>query len=114
MKNGDLDPATTGDRALEREMALVDSAVEMVAAGHATRMQLGGLAFGDALLDHARRVGPPKGVRVTPHWGVGEQGLALVFEPADAQADPADAQADAAANEAVDAPAEAPEWARHG
>ena len=35
MKHGDLDPATVADRALEREMALVDSAVEMVAAGHA-------------------------------------------------------------------------------
>ncbi len=70
------------DRALERETALVDSAVEMVAGGHAARMQLGGLAFGDALLDHARRIGAGRGVRVTPHWGVGEEGLAMVFEPA--------------------------------
>ncbi len=84
MKHGDPDPATTADRALERELALVDSAVEMVATGHAVRMQLGGLAFGDALLDHARRVGAQRGVRVTPHWGVGEEGLALVFEPAGA------------------------------
>ncbi|HYN48383.1 MAG TPA: hypothetical protein VER83_05910 [Candidatus Nanopelagicales bacterium] len=83
MKHGDLDPATTADRALEREMALVDSAVEMVAGGHAARMQLGSLAFGDALLDHARRVGAQRRVRVTPHWGIGEEGLALVFEPSE-------------------------------
>jgi hypothetical protein len=82
MKHGDLDLATPADRALERETALVDSAVEMVATGHAVRMQLGGLAFGDALLDHARRTGAERGVRVTPHWGVGEEGLAMVFEPA--------------------------------
>jgi hypothetical protein len=83
MKHGDLDPVTAADRALEREMALVDSAVEMVATGHAARMQLGGLTFGDALLDHARRVGAQRRVQVTPHWGVGEEGLALVFEPSE-------------------------------
>jgi hypothetical protein len=96
MKNGNLDPATSADRALEREMALVDSAVEMVATGHAVRMQLGGLVFGDALLDHARRVGAGRRVRVTPHWGVGEEGLALVFELAPDAEDAADADADAA------------------
>lgn len=68
-------------------MALVESAVEMVAGGHASRMQLGGLAFGDALLDHARRVGAARHVRVTPLWGVGEEGLALDFEPAEAPAE---------------------------
>ena len=83
MNHGDLDPATAADRALERETALVDSAVEMVAGGYAARMQLGGLAFADALLAHARRVSSGRGVRVTPHWGVGEEGLAMVFEPAE-------------------------------
>ena len=73
--------------ALAREMGLVDSAVEMVADGSASRMQLGGLSFGDALLDHARRVGAERRVRVTPRWGLGEEGLALVFEPADAEAE---------------------------
>jgi hypothetical protein len=82
MENGTHDPATIADRALERETALVDSAVEMVATGHAVRMQLGGLAFADALLDHARRIGAERGVRVTAQWGVGEEGLAMVFEPA--------------------------------
>jgi hypothetical protein len=67
--------------ALAREMDLVDSAVAMVAEGHAARMQLGGLAFGDALLDHARRLAAERWIRVTPLWGVDEEGLALVFEP---------------------------------
>ena len=73
--------ASLARRALEREVALVESAIEMVAGGHASRMQLGGLAYGDALLDHARRVGAGRRVRVTPRWGVGEEGLGLVFEP---------------------------------
>ncbi len=71
-------------RALKREVSLVESAIEMVAGGHASRMQLGGLAYGDALLDHARRVGAARHVRVTPRWGVGEEGLGLVFEPFEA------------------------------
>lgn len=87
MNHGDLDPSTKAGRALEREMALVEGAVEMVATGRAARMQLGGLAFGDALLDHARQVGAARNVQVTPRWGVGEEGLALIFEPAEAPAE---------------------------
>ena len=70
---------------MEREVALVESAIEMVAKGHASRMELGGLSFGDALLDHARRAGAERRVRVTPRWGLGEEGLALVFEPVEAE-----------------------------
>jgi hypothetical protein len=103
MKHENLDMASIADRALEREMALVDSAVEMVATRHAVRMQLGGLAFGDALLDHARRVGARRGIRVTPHWGVGEEGLALVFEPA---AEPSVAYGDEQAAQPGEAPGE--------
>jgi hypothetical protein len=102
MRNGSLDPGTVAGRALEREMALIDSAVEMVATGHAARMQLGGLAFGDALLDYARRTGARRRVRVTPHWGVGEEGLALVFGPAEG------------ADEDTAAPGTAPGEALHG
>ncbi len=69
--------------ALAREMGLVDSAIAMVALGGAERMQLGGLAFGDVLLDYARRAAAGSLVRVTPVWGVGEEGLALTFERAD-------------------------------
>ena len=98
-----LDPDTSAQGALAREMALVDSAVEMVASGRAARMQLGGLAFGDALLDHARRVGEQRRVRVTPHWGVGEEGLALAFEPA---VDPDE--------DLRRPPADDPDEARHG
>ncbi len=91
MKHGNVDSSAAAGRVLEREMALVESAVEMVATGHASRMQLGGLAFGDALLDFARRVGAGRGVRVTPQWGVGEEGLALTFGPMDPGPGPDDA-----------------------
>ena len=87
MNHSSVDPVSAASRALEREVALVQSAIEMVAEGHASRMQLGGLSFGDALLDQARRMGAARRVRVTPRWGLGEEGLALDFEPADADAD---------------------------
>ena len=85
MKHVDGDAAGAASRALEREVTLVESAIEMVAEGHASRMELGGLSFGDALLDHARRAGAERRVRVTPRWGLGEEGLALVFEPGEAE-----------------------------
>jgi hypothetical protein len=87
----DVDAAGAASRALEREVALVESAIQMVAEGHASRMELGGLSFGDALLDPARRAGAERRVRVTPRWGLGEEGLALVFEPAEAETGAPDA-----------------------
>jgi hypothetical protein len=87
-----LDPDTSAQEALAREMHLIDSLVAMVADGHAARMHVGGLAYGDALLDYARRTAGRRGVRVIPVWGVGEEGLALTFErpgdPAPASAAP--------------------------
>ncbi len=77
-RSSDLGDAA--QEALAREMRLVDSAVAMVAGGHAPRMQLGGLACGDALLDYARRAASAAGVRVTPLWGIGEEGLGFTFE----------------------------------
>jgi hypothetical protein len=75
-----LDPDTSAQEALAREMSLVDSAIAMVALGKAPRVQLGGLAYGDALLDYARRAARRGSVRVTPVWGLGEERLALTFE----------------------------------
>ena len=85
MNHVDGDAAGAASRALEREVALIESAIEMVAEGHASRMEVGGLSFGDALLDHARRAGAERRVRVTPRWGLGEEGLAMVFEPIEAE-----------------------------
>jgi hypothetical protein len=73
-------PGDAAERALAREMSLVDSTVEMVAGGHTARMQLGGLTCGDALLDYARRTAAARGVHLTPLWGIGEEGLAFRFE----------------------------------
>lgn len=81
MNHVEGDPGSAASRALEREMALVESAIEMVASGRASRMHLGGLSFGDALLGPARQIGATRLVRVVPRWGVGEEGLALDFEP---------------------------------
>jgi hypothetical protein len=75
-----VDPDTSAQRALAREMRLIDSLITMVADGHAARMHAGGLAYGDALLDYARRTAGERGVRVIPVWGIGEEGLALTFE----------------------------------
>ncbi len=86
-----VDPGTSGQAALAREMRLIDSMVAMVADGHAARMHAGGLAFGDALLDYARRTAGERGVRVIPAWGVGEEGLALTFERPEDPLTPQDA-----------------------
>lgn len=67
---------------LAREMRLVDSAIALVASGRAPRVQLGALAYGDALLEYARREAPGRQVRVVPRWRTDEAGLDLVFEPA--------------------------------
>lgn len=65
---------------LAREMRLVEGAIAMVATGGAPRVHLGGLAFGDALVEHARAVAARCGVRVVPAWGIDESGLDLGFE----------------------------------
>jgi hypothetical protein len=75
-----VEPDTSAQRALAREMRLIDSLITMVADGHAARMHAGGLAYGDALLGYARRTADERGVRVIPVWGIGEEGLALTFE----------------------------------
>ncbi len=71
------DPAT---EQLAREMTLVESAIAVVATGRARRVHLGGLAFGDALVEHARAVAARCGVRVVPAWRTDEAGLDLEFE----------------------------------
>ena len=74
--------STGPDRTLQlaREMRLVESAIAMVASGGAPRVHLGGLAFGDALVEHARSVAAGSGVRVVPVWRTDELGLDLEFE----------------------------------
>jgi hypothetical protein len=93
----------TAEQALAREMRLVDSAVAMIAGGHAARMQLGGLTCGDALLDYARRTAAARGVRLTPLWGIGEEGLAFRFERRDAASPQDPVEGGTAAREGRDA-----------
>ena len=40
-------------RQLDRELDLVEGAIRMVASGEATTVRLGGLRFGEQLLEHA-------------------------------------------------------------
>jgi hypothetical protein len=86
-----VDPETSAQAALAREMRLIDSMVAMVADGHAARMHAGGPAHGAAPLDYARRTAGERGVRMIPAWGVGEEGLALTFERPEDPAAPQDA-----------------------
>lgn len=71
------DPAS---EQIGRELSLVESAVVMVAEGHARRMQLGGLAFGTAILAAARALGEAWGVRVLPVWDLGDHCVGMTFE----------------------------------
>jgi hypothetical protein len=45
-------------------MGLIREAIELVASGGSRRVVVAGIAFGDALLDPARRLGLESGVRV--------------------------------------------------
>jgi hypothetical protein len=80
-------PATRRDptrRQLRQELDLVEGTIRLVAAGGATRVRIGALTFGEALLERARRMGDPIGVRVTPEWTASDGGgIGLMVERAD-------------------------------
>jgi hypothetical protein len=65
---------------LDHELDLVRSAVAMVAAGHATRIVLSGLRFGEQLVAPAREMAATAGVRIVPLWGADESGADLAVE----------------------------------
>lgn len=65
---------------LERELGLVRSAIAMVASGASPRVELGGLAYGEQLVEPARRMARQAGVHVAPVWGAGDAGVALRVE----------------------------------
>ncbi len=69
---------------LRHELELVQSAVTMVAAGAAPRVQVAGLTFGEQLLDAARRIAALDRVRVVPVWTGDESGAGIVVERIDA------------------------------
>jgi hypothetical protein len=67
-------------RILDREMELIRAAIAMVASGAAPRVSLGSLRFGDQLLEPARQLAIPAGVRVVPLWTSADAGTGLAVE----------------------------------
>jgi len=65
---------------LERELTLVREAIAMVALGAASRVVLGGLRFGEALVEPARRLAAEEGVRIVPLWTADDAGADIAVE----------------------------------
>jgi hypothetical protein len=61
-----------GTDAIQRELEMVQSAIDMVAGRHAWRVTVGGLSFGDQLLAAADRMASGRHVHVVPLWGPDE------------------------------------------
>jgi hypothetical protein len=59
-------------RALDREVDLVDSAIDLVATGGAPSATIAGLRLTDAVLDIVRPRAARLSVRVEPLWGPDE------------------------------------------
>jgi hypothetical protein len=67
-------------RTLDRELAMIQGAIDLVASGGAPRVVLAGMRFGDKLLDQARRLAAASGVRVVPLWKARSEGADLAIE----------------------------------
>jgi hypothetical protein len=71
-------------RQLDRELDLAEGAIRMVASGEATTVRLGGLRFGEQLLEHAGLQGRAVGVRVSALWTSTDEGpVGLLVEAGD-------------------------------
>ena len=67
-------------RTLDQELALVREAVAMVAAGASPRVIVGGLRFGEQLLEPARGLAAEQGVRIVPLWMPDDAGVDIAVE----------------------------------
>jgi hypothetical protein len=71
-------------RQLDRELDLAEGAIRMVASGEATTVRLGGLRFGEQLLEHLCLQGRAVGVRVSALWTATDEGpVGLLVEAGD-------------------------------
>lgn len=68
------------DRTLEHEMTLVREAIAMVAGGGSRRVVVGGLRFGEELLEPAGRLATEAGVRLVPLWMPDDAGADIAVE----------------------------------
>jgi len=67
-------------RILERELTLVREAIVMVAGGWSSRVTVGGMRFGEALLTSARGLAAEAGVRLVPLWAADDSGVDIAIE----------------------------------
>jgi diphthamide synthase (EF-2-diphthine--ammonia ligase) len=70
-------------RTLEREAGLIQDAIAMVASGHSRRVVVGGIRFGDQLMESAQRMASEAGVRLVPLWTTDEAGVDIAIERID-------------------------------
>ncbi len=68
---------------IDRELALVDSAIALVRASEATRVTVANLPLAGSVLQAAQARGRLRGVRVIPLWGDEVDVIALAIEPGD-------------------------------
>jgi hypothetical protein len=73
-------PAEAVAAALEREMALIQDAITLVATRRAPRVVVAGLLLGDRLLPSAQRIADEAGVRLVATWGADEEGVQIAVE----------------------------------
>ena len=71
---------TTVGRTLEHEMNLLREAIAMVASGGSRRVVVGGLRFGEALLEPAQGLATEAGVRLVPLWMPDDAGADIAVE----------------------------------
>ncbi len=65
---------------IERELRLVREAIVFVASGNASRVVVGGIRLGEALLPEAEALALRAGVRVVPLWTSDEAGIDIAVE----------------------------------
>ena len=70
-------------QAMDREMATIRRAIDLVAGGSSPRAVVGGLRFAEALLGRARTFAAEAGVRVVPLWLADDAGADIAIERID-------------------------------
>ena len=80
MRHVDREPEEATLATLEQELGLVGDAIALVAAGGAPRVLLGGLNFGEQLLEPARRMAEGTGARIVPSFTADKSGVTLTVE----------------------------------
>jgi len=84
-----MEPRTTDadwpstEIAIERELATIRGAIEMVAGGFSPRVMIGGLRFVEAILPMAQGYAADRGVRLVPLWTADDAGADLQVERID-------------------------------